>query len=107
MPAGDHTEIASASARAVERVTSSSFHNQAGAGVAEKEEDDIHEYIIDSEDGGPFSEEGDDTAYSFTPTKTAAELRRIMSSARIGSILELEQIARQDREDSLLGPNFC
>ena len=91
----------------LKRVTSSSFHNQAAQVSPEKEEDDIHEYIIDSEDGGPFSEEGDDTAYSFTPTKTAAELRRIMSSARIGSILELEQIARQDREDSLQGPNFC
>ena len=64
---------------------------------------DSDEGLADKEDrsalaNGPIKRlKGNGTIYSPSSAMTAAELRRIMSSARIGSILELEQIARQER----------
>ena len=74
-------------------------------------EDEDKEEEADGDDGEYQNNHGQDndgptnrlqsngTIYSPTSTMTAAELRRIMSSARIGSILELEQIARQERQE--------
>jgi hypothetical protein len=97
-----------------------------GYSEEEEEEEEADAEEEEAKHGGDSAADHDDvpsirlksngTIYSPSSTMTAAELRRIMSSARIGSILELEQIARQEREDrnhrdgSMFSPgpnNFC
>ena len=67
--------------------------------VGDSDDSDKLDDSDDNQENGPSNRlKSNGTIYSPSSTMTAAELRRIMSSARIGSILELEQIARQERE---------
>jgi hypothetical protein len=85
----------------LKRVASFSF-DEKDIGAASDDfvgDSDDSDDLDDNQENGPSNRlKSNGTIYSPSSTMTAAELRRIMSSARIGSILELEQIARQERE---------